>query len=318
MPLVSVVIPTYNRANFVTKAIGSILNQTFSDYEIIVVDDGSTDDTQEALEHYMGKIKYVYQNNAGVSSARNVGVNESKGEWIAFLDSDDEWEKEYLDVQIYQIRNVPSAVCHITNSYAFSDNGKEADHFKDTGFSAIFGRNNSIIVEKPLRTLIKYHPWFVQSSIFHKRTMLSSGVFDISLSMAEDLDILARIAMMGPFTFTYKRCAHIIRRSEKIQNLSDNSRANLLRHHSSFCKVFEKLSKYPGLTLAEKMALSRGWSKQLRALGNVSVNLGKKSEARKYYWKSMICYPSFRSLAKYLATVLFGRTSRSFVRLRKF
>ena len=85
-PLVSIVIPTYNRSACVVKAVDSVLNQTFTDYELIVVDDGSTDDTKRNLDRYGDKIIYIYQNNSGVSAARNAGVTFSRGQWLAFLD----------------------------------------------------------------------------------------------------------------------------------------------------------------------------------------------------------------------------------------
>jgi glycosyltransferase involved in cell wall biosynthesis len=113
LPRVSVIIPTFNRAQFVTEAIDSVLSQSYKDYEIIVVDDGSTDDTKGTLKRYGEKIKYIYQKNSGVSAARNTGINEAKGVWVAFLDSDDEWIKNYLSVQVEQIRNFPRAVAHI-------------------------------------------------------------------------------------------------------------------------------------------------------------------------------------------------------------
>ena len=94
MPLISVIIPTYTREKFVTKAIDSVLKQSFRDYEIIVIDDGSTDNTREILKAYANKIKYIYQENSGVSSARNVGIQAARGLWISFLDSDDEWNED--------------------------------------------------------------------------------------------------------------------------------------------------------------------------------------------------------------------------------
>src|SRR6267143_1280624 len=117
MPLISVIIPTYNRERFVIKAIDSILNQTVKDYEIIVIDDGSTDGTRTALEAYSKKIRYIYQENAGVSSARNAGIKKAQGEWMAFLDSDDEWTKDYLSTQMAHIRKYPHAVVHMTNAF---------------------------------------------------------------------------------------------------------------------------------------------------------------------------------------------------------
>jgi glycosyltransferase involved in cell wall biosynthesis len=99
-PKVSVVIPTYNRAGKVQKGIESVLAQTFSDLEVIVVDDGSSDGTGQILGEIFGdRIRYYFQPNQGASVARNRGVAEARGEWIAFLDSDDLWEKEKLEWQ---------------------------------------------------------------------------------------------------------------------------------------------------------------------------------------------------------------------------
>ena len=95
---ISVIIPTYNRADLVQRAIKSVLNQTKKPNEIIVVDDGSTDNTKQILKNY--PVKILYQKNKGVSSARNIGIKNAKYEFIAFLDSDDEWIEEKLEEQI--------------------------------------------------------------------------------------------------------------------------------------------------------------------------------------------------------------------------
>ena len=100
-PKVSVVIPTYNRATNVRGGIESVLAQTFTDLEVIVVDDGSSDDTRKVLaDAYGNKIRYFFQANQGASVARNRGIEEARGEWIAFLDSDDLWEKDKLEWQL--------------------------------------------------------------------------------------------------------------------------------------------------------------------------------------------------------------------------
>jgi glycosyltransferase involved in cell wall biosynthesis len=99
-PKVSVVIPTYNRASMVRNAVESALAQTATDVEVIVVDDGSSDDTRTILAEAFGKrARYFFQTNQGVSAARNTGIAEARGEWIAFLDSDDLWEKDKLEWQ---------------------------------------------------------------------------------------------------------------------------------------------------------------------------------------------------------------------------
>jgi len=99
-PLVSVVIPVYNSAEYIVETIKSALAQHYKPFEVIVVDDGSTDNTKDLLEPYLHRISYLYKENGGPASARNTGVNNAKGEYIAFLDADDLWMPEKLARQM--------------------------------------------------------------------------------------------------------------------------------------------------------------------------------------------------------------------------
>ncbi|WP_199506594.1 MULTISPECIES: glycosyltransferase family 2 protein [Halobacteriovorax] len=111
--LVSVIIPTYNRADFLKRSITSVLNQSFNDLELIIVDDGSTDHTHDVVGSFSDKrIKYLKKENAGVSSARNLGVKNSKGDYIAFLDSDDEWHRDKLASQVSYLKNTGKVLVH--------------------------------------------------------------------------------------------------------------------------------------------------------------------------------------------------------------
>ena len=107
MSLFSVIIPTFNRSSVIERAIDSVLNQSFTDFELIIVDDGSTDKTKTLLDRYDDRIQYVFQENRGVSAARNLGVKQAKGKWLAFLDSDDEWLDKKLELQNKYIQNNP-------------------------------------------------------------------------------------------------------------------------------------------------------------------------------------------------------------------
>lgn len=111
-PLVSVIIPTYNRARLLRRALDSVLSQTFQDFEVLVVDDGSTDDTEEAVAAFVDpRIRYLRQlENRGVSAARNRGMEEARGEYVAFLDSDDEWLPKKLDLQLRVFRAARESV----------------------------------------------------------------------------------------------------------------------------------------------------------------------------------------------------------------
>jgi glycosyltransferase involved in cell wall biosynthesis len=99
-PLVTVIIPSYNYGRFVTRAVDSVLRQTYSPIECIVVDDGSTDDTQARLEQYQGRVRIITQHNQGLSAARNTGMREATGSYLAFLDADDWWEPEKTEKQM--------------------------------------------------------------------------------------------------------------------------------------------------------------------------------------------------------------------------
>src|SRR5271165_4480269 len=99
-PSVSVIIPTFNRASTIGKAIASVVSQTFQDFELIVIDDGSTDETADVLLSFANTIRLIRQENRGVSAARNAGIRAARGRWIAFLDSDDEWHRDKLALQV--------------------------------------------------------------------------------------------------------------------------------------------------------------------------------------------------------------------------
>ncbi len=129
MPFFSVVIPTFNRAHLVTRAVESVLTQKFTDYECIVVDDGSTDDTSRVLSPYTNKIKYIYISHGGVSTARNRGIQQAQGEWIAFLDSDDMWLPEKLAAHYEYIQAHPNIYIHQTDEL-WIRNGKRVNPMK--------------------------------------------------------------------------------------------------------------------------------------------------------------------------------------------
>lgn len=123
-PLVSVIIPTYNRANLVVRAIDSVLSQTYKNIEIIVVDDGSKDNTKEVLAFYKDKIRYFYKENGGEASARNCGIERVKGDYIALLDSDDLWYPEKVEKQIQKLLSAPDFAISITDIDFVYESGK--------------------------------------------------------------------------------------------------------------------------------------------------------------------------------------------------
>src|SRR6185437_2705463 len=122
-PLVSVIVPAYNVAEFIGDALNSVLAQTFTDYEIIVVNDGSpdTEALEKALGPYMSRIVYIKQENRGVSAARNTAIKAARGSLLAFLDGDDTWLPNYFDVQVPGIQNDPTIDVLYPNVIMFGD-----------------------------------------------------------------------------------------------------------------------------------------------------------------------------------------------------
>src|ERR1035437_2389504 len=256
-PFVSVIIPTYNRGKYVANAIESVLSQTYGDYEVIVVDDGSTDNTKENLKRYGDRIKYIYQDNSGVSSARNAGIMHATGEWISFVDSDDEWNGEYLSTQILQIKKFPHAVAHIMNGVTIFADGNRSNLFAETKLMDRFKTKQCLILEKPLSIIVKYGSWFLDASIVRRDILLRAGLFDTHLSIAEDIDVFARVALEGPFTICRRELVEAYRREESFDSLSAQSVKRGIYRYRAFGKVYTNLLSSQGLTRVEKVAISR-------------------------------------------------------------
>jgi|CXWL01.1.fsa_nt_gi glycosyltransferase involved in cell wall biosynthesis len=314
MPLISVIIPTYNREKFVGKAIDSVLRQGFAGFEVIIIDDGSTDGTRKILEAYGTKISCMFQENSGVSSARNAGIRVAQGMWVAFLDSDDEWTKDYLACQLAQIKAYPEAVAHIANAVTVLPSGERSSLFVETGLADRFKEKSCLAFERPLSVIVQYAPWFLQSSIIRRDVLLQAGLFDVGLSIAEDLDVIARVALRGPVAICRNELVEIYRREESIVNLGAQSLKRGIYRWNAFGKVYSNLLSSSGLTRIEKATVERALSSTKRALGNVLVMADRKSEARQAYKQSFSLHPSVRSLVKVVGTYLPSVVSRALVR----
>lgn len=184
--MISVIIPTYNRANYLSEAIDSVLAQTYKNYEIIVVDDGSTDNTRKVLEKYSNKIRYIYQENKGPSAARNNGIKNAKGELIAFLDSDDAWLPEKLERQLELFRK-NDELGLVSSAYYSCD-----EYFNLP----------TLVREKDLSTKRKILPKLFVKNLFatptivvKKKCFTRVGLFNENYKFGEDWDMWIRIAL---------------------------------------------------------------------------------------------------------------------------
>jgi glycosyltransferase involved in cell wall biosynthesis len=206
---VSVIIPTYNRGWIIKEAIDSVLAQTFNEYELIVVDDGSEDNTAEILAGYNSKIQVIGQANQGVSAARNRGMISSSGRFIALLDSDDLWLPEKLNKQIFFFRNNPDAMICQTQEI-WIRNGKRVNPCKHH-------KKLSGMIFEPSLSLCLVSP----SAVMFKRELIDRvGLFDENLPACEDYDLWLRVSLGLPIYLIDE--ALIIKRGGHEDQLSRN------------------------------------------------------------------------------------------------
>ncbi len=177
-PLISVIVVTYNRAHFLKDALESIKRQTFKDYEIILVDDGSTDNTKEIAEQYEG-VHYIYQEHGGISKARNTAVKAAKGKWIATLDSDDLWKEDKLQKQVDYLRTHPDCRIVYTNYRNFTDIPE--DKLDESQ-------------KELLNTVVK---WDLPTALIDASLFDEIGMFDENLVYGEDSDWNLRLEILN-------------------------------------------------------------------------------------------------------------------------
>jgi glycosyltransferase involved in cell wall biosynthesis len=200
--VVSVVMPTFNSAGYIAEAIESVLAQTYRHWEIIVVDDGSTDDTRAVLAPYSKKITYLRQDNCGVSAARNLAIKHARGELFAFLDADDVWYPEKLILQVQAFNQYPEAGLSFTNHLEFDGSGV----CHESGFDE---RIFSWIKEHKIPDTEFAYGWIYRqllvgngihtSSIVVKREAVEQvGMFDEAFKICQDHDLWLRIAKNHP------------------------------------------------------------------------------------------------------------------------
>jgi glycosyltransferase involved in cell wall biosynthesis len=225
--LVSVVIPTYNRVSIVGRAIDSVLSQHYRAVEVIVVDDGSTDGTEDLVRKYDSRVRYVRQSNAGVSAARNLGLRETKGEFIALLDSDDEWLPWKIELQVAALHRYSDLGMVWTDMAAVDERGATiADAYLRTMYSGYSRVNTSEIMEvrgriselnvKNVEGLAARQilagdifAYMLLGNLVHTSTVLlrrdrlrAAGGFDESLRVSgEDYDFHLKTCFLGPVGF---------------------------------------------------------------------------------------------------------------------
>jgi glycosyltransferase involved in cell wall biosynthesis len=285
MPTVSIIIPTYNRAELITQTLQSVRAQTFSDWECIVVDDGSTDETHRVVERVAAedaRFRLIRQANSTAAAARNRGAAEARGEFLAFLDDDDLFEPDKLQWQVAALRDNPDAALVYGETFNFQDG--------DPGKGGLYLEH---VKRKPQgRPPVGFERLLVCSSIYaplvRSATFRATGGFDTSLPSAEDWDMWLTLSRRGTLLFEPR----IALRYRHHGGLTGNKSTNTLRNLRCACRVFEKhlqavaWHRRPGFRLAKRRYFRRGYGARLLAEADRATNAGDWGRAREL-WREL-------------------------------
>lgn len=266
MPSVSVIIPTYNRRDFLAEAVASVQSQTYRDWELIVVDDGSEDGTRGMVESLPGPLRFISQEHRGVSAARNRGLAEARGEWIAYLDSDDLWHPRKLEIQVRYVESHPEAVVTYTDEIWIRRGvrvNQRARHRKYSG--DIFAYCLSLCIVSP------------SSALLRKDVLARAGGFDEDFPVCEDYDLWLRLSRDHPFHF--ERVPLITKRGGHADQLS----RSLWGVDRFRVRALNKLLEAGGLRPEQRALTIRELERKCGILGQGSRKRGKKKEAEFYH-----------------------------------
>ena len=286
-PTVSVIIPTYNRAHLIERAIKSVLNQTYQDFELIIIDDGSTDNTNEVLKKYIesdNRIQYIrHKINKGGSAARNTGIKNSVGKYIAFLDSDDEWLPEKLMEQLNVFKDESYEIGAVYSGFQYIDikgNHKGRQHIP---------KSEGYIYDD---LLTKNCVGSASTILIKKECLDQVELFDETLPSCQDWDMWIKIAKYYKFAFVK---APLVKYYIHYNQISNNFKAVVRGEKRVIDKYFRELKKRPYI-----------YSEHCFLLGNKLCHSAEIREGQKYLFKAILIYPFCIKYYIYAFCSLFG------------
>jgi len=286
-PAVSVIVPTYNRAHLLGRAIESVLNQTYKDFELIVVDDGSTDDTEKVVGNFKDeRIRYIsLEKNMGAGVARNRGIEASRGKYIAFQDSDDEWLAEKLEKQIKILETVsPEVGVVYTDMWRVFQDGKQEYWHSPT---ILKGR---VVNETSLDYQVL--GLGIQATMIKKRCFEKIGAFDERFPRFIDLEFFVRLAK-------HFHSCHIREPLVKFHYQTDGISSNNRAYSMGRMLLLEKY--YDDVRNNRKFVAN-----QYLLISKHSYSYGNVAEGRRYLLKAIAVCPFFGRSMSFSFKVLFG------------
>lgn len=283
--IVSVIIPTYNRANLVGRAIKSVLEQTFKNIELLVIDDGSDDDTEKVVKNFDSEaIKYIqHEENKGAAVARNTGIENARGEYVAFLDSGDEWFPQKLEKQVSVLKKKKDVGIVYVGTIYFDE------RYNDNLLEIVIPKYKGMVYRKLLEKNIVCGG--CSSVLIRKQCFEYVGGFDSEFPAAQDWDMWIRIAKLYKFDYIpnilLKYFSQKIGISQNIYAIIEGKKKFLNKHRKDI----------------KNMPLSC-YSYHLFQIGSLLCKVGDIREGRWYLWRSFIVFPNFRSFIKVMLSLL--------------
>lgn len=307
-PVVSVVIPTYNRATKVQNAIDSALSQTFTDLEVIVVDDGSSDGTEALLrERFGNRIRYFAQENQGVSGAWNRGLAEARGDWVSFLASDDTWEPNKIEWQLKALRQFDHKVAACYTDVKLFNNDETRTLFEMGAES--YRHQGTIGLNKEVLRL-QVRPGgagmivFMGSLLARTEAVRKTGGCDPTLRYGEDSDLLFRLAMYTDFCYVNLPLVWLDRSPTETRHTGHNAEWNqlvfVLEQSERRLNKFLELSDGMPASLRDLMRIQLASIHS--GLTNCYLEAGNVSKARTYASRAVRADFTLNFAAKWLLT----------------
>ena len=267
----SVVIPLYNKANYIENTIRSVLDQTCDDYELIVVDDGSSDNSLELARKYESdRVRVIAQANQGVSVARNTGIENARGTFIAFLDADDQWEPQYLQNIHGLTEQYPESAIFVTAYAVDMGNGK-------IHYSTRLEPQTGCLPSYWLTLAKGYDFVWTSATVIRRDTLMDAGLFKPGEKIGQDLDMWARVARINP------RVAYSNRIGVRYNRAAEaNARTRVrVAWAGAFIRDLEEELVNPQRTAEEKASIQHKYDKKMTVFIFTAILAGEKDRAKK-------------------------------------
>lgn len=306
-PKVSIIVPAYNSGSFLVEALESAFAQTFKNAEIIVVNDGSTDNTEELLRPWFHRITYVAQPNKGLPGALNTGLKRARGDYIAILDADDIWEKEKLEAQVNVMEEFPEVGLSYTNFIPFGDPVDFQTGFDENNgalrryCSSAVGQDVYLITAPFLfRDLLVEQGFPKPSSTMIRRVCFEKvGAFNERLTFCQDTEMTLRLSKVCRFAYI-DRCL-LKRRIHAGSLASIQSQRDYALEH---IEMFRRLDDFVPLTDPERLQCRRVLASYHAAAGYIEFTERRMALSRRHFWDSFRLDPSPWTLAYFSVSCL--------------